>query len=255
MLENGYIFTKDSKRIFINPTLGCHSHCSYCYLPKFNFKEHKIISLQEILAFLKENKIEQNKDTLITLGCFCECWSVSVKERTIEIINYFLKQGNQVQVSTKKEIKEKDLEMILPNIQYKGQLIFFISCVTISSQKEIEKNTSSIKERMNSFKTLKKHQIPAVLYIKPFLEQITSKDIEKYKEYITKYAIQDVIVGSIYTEEETKEKIHFSEKVNLYYKENQEEQEMINALSSITHVERRSSDIMKKYQRKTIRIE
>ncbi len=30
MIDNGYLFANDSKRLFINTSLGCSGKCSYC---------------------------------------------------------------------------------------------------------------------------------------------------------------------------------------------------------------------------------
>ena len=45
-----------------------------------------------------------SRDTLITLGCFSECWDDNNKPETIKLIKYFLQKGNQIQLATKKEI-------------------------------------------------------------------------------------------------------------------------------------------------------
>ena len=37
MIDNGYLFAKDNKRIFINTSLGCAGQCAYCYLPKMGY--------------------------------------------------------------------------------------------------------------------------------------------------------------------------------------------------------------------------
>ena len=34
MFDNGYIFLKDNKRVFINTSLGCNGNCTYCYWEK-----------------------------------------------------------------------------------------------------------------------------------------------------------------------------------------------------------------------------
>ena len=38
MIDNGYLFAKDNKRIFINTNLGCAGQCAYCYLPKMGYR-------------------------------------------------------------------------------------------------------------------------------------------------------------------------------------------------------------------------
>lgn len=43
MIDNGYLFAKDNKRIFINTSLGCAGQCAYCYLPKWDIVMVQII--------------------------------------------------------------------------------------------------------------------------------------------------------------------------------------------------------------------
>ena len=92
---------------------------------------------EEIIEMINSSNINFNKNTLITIGCYSECFDDFNKEETIKIIKYFLNKGNQVQVSTKKEIRLIDIEEILPLIKYKGQFIVFVSSSTISKHSTI----------------------------------------------------------------------------------------------------------------------
>ena len=78
MIDNGYLFAKDNKRIFINTSLGCAGQCAYCYLPKMGYSNssdnYRTISAQTIIEFIEKNKLDINQKTLITLGCYSECW-------------------------------------------------------------------------------------------------------------------------------------------------------------------------------------
>ena len=46
---------------------------------------------------LSETSVLINENTLITLGCFSECWDDYNKLETLKLIKYFLEKGNQVQ--------------------------------------------------------------------------------------------------------------------------------------------------------------
>ena len=63
MIDNGYLFAKDNKRIFINTSLGCAGQCAYCYLPKMGYSNssdnYRTISAQTIIEFI-ENKVHFN---------------------------------------------------------------------------------------------------------------------------------------------------------------------------------------------------
>lgn len=253
MIDNGYIFAKDNKRIFINPSLGCTGECSYCYLPKVGYKNnltnYKTISSQKIINQIEENGLNINKDTLITIGCYCECWDSFNKKETISIIKYFLEKGNQIQLSTKKCFYKEDFDRILPFIKYYGQFVVFISSATITYQNIFEKNTTKILDRFNNFPLLKTLNIPAVLYMKPVLNNVTIKDLKLYAEYIKQLDIKDVVVGSIFTNKYSNEPVRFSLKNKLFYEKSIDEDIIISELSKYTKVYRRSTEVMYKYKR------
>ena len=252
MIDNGYLFAKDNKRIFINTSLGCAGQCVYCYLPKMGYSNssynYKTISAQRIIDFIEQNKLDINQETLITIGCYSECWDNYNKNETINLIKYFLKKGNQVQLSTKKQIKKEEIIEILSLIKYFGQLVIFVSFATISQQEVIEKNTTPVLERFKNFRLFNSLNIPIVLYMKPVLNDITIQDLELYKKYIDQYAIRDVVVGSIFTGNISEETVHFSDKNLLFYTKNDDEDTIISELSKVANVYRRSSEVMYKYR-------
>ncbi len=252
MIDNGYLFAKDNKRLFINTSLGCSGECVYCYLPKLGYgnkdNNYKTISSNDIISMIEKNNLNLTKDTLITLGCFSECWDDYNKKETIKIIEYFLKKGNQIQLSTKKKITSKELDILVPYIEYYGQLIIFVSSATISKHSTIEINTESIDERFKTFEICKSLNIPVVLYMKPILENITVKDLDLYKNYIKYYNIRDIVVGSIFTNNTTNETVHFSNKNELFYNSVKDEDIIISQLSKICNVYRRSTDVTNYYK-------
>lgn len=111
MIDSGYLYSNDEKRIFINTSLGCKGKCSYCYLSKIGYDNNHIVSkvkkAEELIEEIKWQGVSKN--TLITLGCFSECWDNINKSETIKLIQYFLKKGNQIQLATKKEIKLEEM--------------------------------------------------------------------------------------------------------------------------------------------------
>ncbi len=251
MFDNGYIFTNDNKRVFINTSLGCTGQCSYCYLPTIGYNNKSIkdsISAKEIIEMLEQNDLEINNDTLISIGCFSECWDDTNKSETIDIIKYFLIRGNQIQLSTKRKILKKELTEILPFIKYRGQFIIFVSSATISKYNVYEKNTTPIIERFKTFNLSKNTKIPVVLYIKPVLQNITINDIDLYKKYIEKYEIKDVVVGSIFLNEKSDETVHFSNKNELFYNKCLDEDLIHSKLSNVTNTYIRSSEVTEKYK-------
>lgn len=254
MIDNGYLFARDSSRLFINTTLGCNGGCSYCYLPKVGYDNNNLsnnfMSASSIIEFLEHNAYITDINTLITLGCFSECWNEKNKKETIELIKYFLNKGNQVQMSTKKRVEYNDLIDIIPFIQYYGQFVIFVSSSTITKHSLIEKNTDIPSIRFESFNLIK--YIPVVLYLKPILKNITIADLDLYEKYIKDYKIRDVVVGSIFTSKVSEETVPFSNKNNLFYNTNFDETIIIDKLGNITKVFTRSTDVMSYYKQQLL---
>lgn len=209
----------------------------------------KIKKAEELINEI-ESKIKISKNCLITLGCYSECWDENNKTETIKLIEYFLKKGNQIQLATKKRIYVEEIMQLKNLIKYLGQFVIFVSSASVSEAERIEKNTTRPEERFKTFEISRELNIPTVLYIKPVLKGITIKDIEIYKTVIRKYNIKDVVIGSIFEEEGTSEKIHFSDNKDLFYNPNTDEIKIIKELSKMKNVKvyRRSSEVMKFYE-------
>ncbi|MDE5630904.1 MAG: hypothetical protein K2I70_04820, partial [Bacilli bacterium] len=91
--------------------------------------------------------------------------------------------------------------------------------------------------------------------IKPVIENVTIKDIDLYKRLIEEKGISDVVVGSIFTEEKNREYVHFSNANKLFYKECKDEYDIIESLSEIARVFRRSSEVTKYYNDRNVIID
>lgn len=254
MLDTGYLYAQNSDRIFINTCLGCNGVCSYCYLPSFGYNnksnDSPVREAPQIIKDIEESKINIDSKTLITLGCFSECWDEKNKPQTIELIKYFLQKGNQIQLSTKKQVTVEDVKQFQNLIKYIGQLVIFVSSASISQWEQIEKNTETPSNRFKTFELSKELNIPTVLYIKPVLQGITIKDIELYQEVIKRYEIKDVVVGSILKEKVSEEPLHFSSKNKLFYNPVSDELEIKRKLMGMCNVYSRSSEVMTKYREK-----
>lgn len=254
MLDTGYLYAKDKNRIFINTCLGCNGACSYCYLPKMGYKNNQqsseIRTAKQVLDDIKNSSYNINQNTLITLGCFSECWDEQNKPQTVELIKHFLSQGNQVQLSTKKEIALEEVIDFQELIQYLGQLVIFVSSASIRGWGKFEKNTDNPNNRFKTFDISNKLKIPTVLYMKPILEGITIKDMDLYKQVISAYHVKDVVVGSMFREQQSEETVHFSNKNQLFYNPVSDEMVIKSSLRGICNVYSRSSQVMQTYKKR-----
>lgn len=248
MIDNGYLYASDEKRLFINTSLGCSSGCKFCYLSKLGILDIKSKSWEEVLELLNNSDYKYNEDTLITIGCFSECFDEINKKETIKILKYFLSRGNQVQLATKRCITYDEIKDILPLVKYRGQLVIFVSSSTITHYDEYELGTDSIDKRFKTFDLLQ-YDIPVVLYIKPVIENITIKDIDLYSKLIHDKKIEDVVVGSIFTENVSKETVHFSSDNKLFYNKCEDEDIIIGVLSSKARICRRSTEVLSYFRR------
>ena len=71
----------------------------------------------------------------------------------------------------------------------------YISMPTISLIEQLESGTALANQRITNIENCIRHNIPVVLYIKPFLENITESDLEKYIKIVRKYRIPAVVGG------------------------------------------------------------
>ncbi|WP_221886869.1 hypothetical protein, partial [Vibrio cholerae] len=190
-----------SKRLFLNSTLGCRSKCSYCYLPSLDYQVDASVLMtvpsEEIIQQVesRDDYTSGKHGTIISLGCYSECWEEKIRGLTLELIDHFLKSGNPVQFATKREVKQDDLVKIKKNISWYGQLSIFVSSVTLTHWNKLEINTDSPAIRFNTFKLTEELGIPTYLYIKPVLKSITIKDLDKYLGLIEEYKISGVVIG------------------------------------------------------------
>lgn len=195
-----YIFG-DCQRLFLNNSLGCISRCEYCYLPTIGYPIgtriiHKI-SAEELLEVISRRDlvIPGKKGTIISLGCYSECWSEENIAHTTKIIEHFINKGNPVQMATKRYVNCKELKQIAARLQWPGQLTICVSCATISSWNTVEKGTINPYDRFQTFKISSIFDIPTYLYIKPVLPGITKIDKTSFGCIMAENQV-NAIVGS-----------------------------------------------------------
>lgn len=190
-----------SKRIFLNTSIGCNSKCKYCYLPKLGVKEKQMqISAENLLNVLQNTEYlnRGRKGSIISLGCYSECLDTDNLDETNKLLAGLLPMGNPIQLATKQKLTERLSMNIVRCRKYIQQVTIFISMPTISDINKIEIGTASYEERVLNMELCERYNIPKVLYIKPFLKDVTTKDVSKYIDLIHKFKLPVVVGNFLY---------------------------------------------------------
>lgn len=244
----------DSQRIFLNPSIGCESSCSYCYLRQIGIptgeKPKEIISAESIVkTFNGLNSFKVGRDgTIISIGCYCDPWSDINRSHTIELLDYFIAYGNPIQISTKQYVANKDLRFFQSRIQWFGQLSIYISCSSITYWSEFEKGTVPPDLRFESLRILNDLGIPMLVYIKPVIENVTIHDISKYMEIIATYGVNTVI-GSFFSTKKSDRSAPIHKNL-LFYDANVDELEIKRVLGKACQVKTHSTEFVEVWRKR-----
>lgn len=204
---NNFVYG-DAKRIFVNTDMGCKANCQYCYLSsldivhgKSRITANQAIGLVEDLECYKQGK----EGSIISIGCYSECMEKENISDTVSLVKHFLDRGNFVQLATKKKIERNFFEEIYQCDNRKEHLWIFISLPIITNSYLIEKGTDSPYKRIETFDMCQQYNVNSVLYIKPYIDGITNKDINQYSRLVTQYNIP-AVVGKKLSTKQTKKK-------------------------------------------------
>lgn len=191
----------DKSRIFINTALGCEAKCQYCYLPNLGAeKVPQYISAEKALELLQQLSyfVPGQKGTILSIGCYSECWDKRNKAETFKVISKIAQMGNYIQLATKKQILLEELQKLDSLALYKNQIGIYISVPTLTHSRQLEPGTDSVEKRLMPLQFVDKiSNLYCALYIKPVLEGITILDCEKYEMLLKQQKIP-AVVGSFY---------------------------------------------------------
>lgn len=183
-----------SNRVFINNIIGCVSECKYCYLKEIGIQQVDVYSAEEVIAEFERLYDVSPKKTIISFGCYSECMLNENLPEIEKLIKYFADQGYYIQISTKRKIDSNWLKKIEESLIRKAQLNIFISLPVLERAGEIEPKTDCIEDRISNFKYCSENgKIEFYMYIKPFLDGITSEDVEKYVLLQKEYKIKTIV--------------------------------------------------------------
>lgn len=186
----------NSNRIFINNMTGCDSACQYCYLQNIGIQQINKYSNEEVIAEFERLYDVTPQKCIISFGCYTECMRENNLSEMEQLIQYFADRGYYMQISTKKEIDHEWLRKMESYLCKESQLNIYVSMPTLSQANVIEPNAVCVNNRIKNFDFCSETgKIEMYMYIKPFLEDITIKDIEDYVKLQTKYKMK-IIIGN-----------------------------------------------------------
>lgn len=193
-------------RFFVSPILGCRARCSYCYIFSEGYNSQVILnkftideSIQWILNS-KEYKPGIN-GSIISIGAWGDPFppdNAEAKNYTLEWVKNLCSLGNPVQLISRFALENSIVDTIASFIKYKNQILFSTSITTFRHWKEIELNTDSPLQRLETLQKFQGQGIPANIMIKPFLNGITDREIEDFIYYLNTYGIKYCVVGSLH---------------------------------------------------------
>ncbi|MEL5898513.1 hypothetical protein AAGC94_10585 [Clostridium sporogenes] len=194
-------------RIFVNPLIGCSGGYSYCYLIReledFSKVRKNKYSINDMISMIKKDDrfILGREGTIISIGSYCDIFPLNNKEFrdfSLEWISKLLQIGNPVQIISKNKLPLEKILEIKKSIKFENQLLYSTTITSFSNYEKIEKNSSSLGERLITSMQFKKNGIPTNLMIKPFIPKLTKVDLDKFKNTISSNYFDYVVVGELY---------------------------------------------------------
>lgn len=250
------LISGNNKRIFVNTAIGCTAQCRYCYLPDMGIEGVKYdIDLEDIMGDIQQREkagdfIKGPEGTIVSFGCFTECLNKKSRDLTMEMLLFFLKKGNYIQLATKEVINEKDLAFLQKHLKYKNQITINVSLPVYCDAKEIEPNAQVVERRIQNFKLNNVYDIETVMYIKPVLENITFKSLDIYIKLIREYNLKVVIGKYLYLNKMENSTLQLVGSKEMWQKESDQCHELKEVLKKITKVYDNSTQIIEEYRRK-----
>lgn len=232
------------ERIFVNTTIGCSAACKYCYLPKIKKNADIIrVSPQKIYEEVSNMKefIAGKNNTIVSLGCYSDCFAEENISDTLELIRYFCKSENYIQVSSKQIVTREICESITASRFFGDQVSVYISIPTCSRISDVEPGTATLEDRIKNIRLCKEYGINVVLYIKPFLNMITSHDINKYVQIVSDNEIP-IVVGDYLNINRTKKMAYIGQNMLFEEESTSEMKDFYSRVSQYTNVYHHSTD-------------
>ena len=180
----------------INPYFGCSHGCKYCYasfMKRFTGHKEEWGTFVDIKRCDKKINTKKLENKTVFLSSVTDCYNKFEEKYKItrKILKELINVNCNLNISTKSKLILRDLDLLK---QMKNLMVSMSINTLDENFKEDMDNASSIKERLNTLRTLHENGIHTVLFMSPIFPYITNfKDIiEISKEYIDEYWFENL---------------------------------------------------------------
>ena len=180
----------------INPYVGCPHGCKYCYasfMKRFTGHKEEWGTFVDIKRCDKKINTKKLENKTVFLSSVTDCYNKFEEKYKItrKILKELINVNCNLNISTKSKLILRDLDLLK---QMKNLMVSMSINTLDENFKEDMDNASSIKERLNTLRTLHEKGIYTVLFMSPIFPYITNfKDIiEISKEYIDEYWFENL---------------------------------------------------------------
>ena len=180
----------------INPYVGCPHGCKYCYasfMKRFTGHKEEWGTFVDIKRCDKKINTKKLENKTVFLSSVTDCYNKFEEKYKItrKILKELINVNCNLNISTKSKLILRDLDLLK---QMKNLMVSMSINTLDENFKEDMDNASSIKERLNTLRTLHENGIYTVLFMSPIFPYITNfKDIiEISKEYIDEYWFENL---------------------------------------------------------------
>ena len=180
----------------INPYVGCSHGCKYCYasfMKRFTGHKEEWGTFVDVKRCDKKINTKKLENKTVFLSSVTDCYNKFEEKYKItrKILKELINVNCNLNISTKSKLILRDLDLLK---QMKNLMVSMSINTLDENFKEDMDNASSIKERLNTLRTLHENGIYTVLFMSPIFPYITNfKDIiEISKEYIDEYWFENL---------------------------------------------------------------
>lgn len=193
-----------NNRFFVSPIIGCNGQCVYCYLAieEYAAPSANMFGIDKTIEFLLKDKkfISGSKGSIISVGALGDLFpsDTCLRGYSIEWIKKLLLLGNPMQIMSKNELFQEEIDEIVSSIKYNNQLLFSTTIVTFDHDKLIEKGVNCSLKRLLVLNEFEKRGVPINIMIKPFIPGITSEESDKFIRNISFLRKPYCVIGKLF---------------------------------------------------------